>query len=231
MVEDEFSHSKVRKTHCHSRNLELVVKQLEKILVKRLRTSDEQLQHEIQVLRSETEKLKGQFVSHLVETPAWKSLKDLTKFNILGFLSDIPDRGMAQGPPQLFEFPSALSHGRLLCFLGNSTSNGTRNYYTYAWEDALPRDYIFLKGTTLISETQYDFENPWHSMYNLVQFVYWKQAKGCAHADRLLLYHRSELRRNMGQWITQVLSAQSNELHLCGYGLEIIGYHSAAMCF
>ncbi|KAG0566538.1 hypothetical protein KC19_7G070900 [Ceratodon purpureus] len=203
----------------HLRNLERAVKHLETILVEKLQATDAQLQHEFEVIRSENEKLKGQLVSHLVETPTWKPLKDLSKFSILGFLSDMPDRGMAQGPPQLFEFPSALSNGRLLCFLGNSTSNGTRNFYTYTWEDALSRDHIFLEGTTLISETQYDFENPWHSMYNLVQFVYWKKVNGCAHADRLLLYHWSELRRRMGGWITQVFTAAG--LPVVPYQMEV----------
>lgn len=204
---DGFTHSKVSK---HSSNPERVVKDLETVLEEKFRAIDEQLQHELEAFKSENENLKGQLVSHLVETPpTWKPLKDLSKSSILGFLSDVPDRGMAQGPPQLFEFPSALSHGRLLCFLGNDTSNGTRNSYTYAWEDALPREAIFLTGTTLISETWYDFENPWHSMYNLVQFVYWKKVNGCERADRLLLYHRSELRLHMGRWITQVLGKHS----------------------
>jgi hypothetical protein len=63
---------------------------------------------------------------------------------------------------------------------------------------------------------------PWHSMYNLVQFVHWKQVNGCAHADRFLLYtyHWSEVRRRLGGWITQVLSAP-NKRYLFGLSLEI----------
>jgi hypothetical protein len=128
----------------------------------------------------------------------------LTKFSINGFISEITGRGMEVGPPEMFEFPSAVSNARHLCLLGNNSSNGTKNFYTFAWADALPKDHILLNGTTLISETYYNYENPWHSMYNLVQFVYWKQVNACQGAERILLYHWSELRRNLGAWISHV---------------------------
>ena len=168
---------------------------------------DEQIQQEILALKQEEEKLKlrgEQFLRHIADTPAWKPLKDLTKFSINGFISEITGRGMQVGPPEMFDFPSTVSNARHLCFLGNNSSNGTKNFYTFAWADALPKDHIFLNGTTLISETYYNYENPWHSMYNLVQFVYWKQVNACQGAERILLYHWSELRRNLGAWISHV---------------------------
>lgn len=193
-------------TSCSTESISKISEKLETRLAEKFRSTEEKLKHELQVIKSENERLKKQFVNHLIENPAWKTLKDLSKEGILRFLSDIPDRGLVQGPPQFHEFPSAQSRERHLCFLGNDTSNGTRNSYMYAWRDALPKDHIFLTGTTLISETNYDFENPWHSMYNLVQFTWWKQANQCARADRLLLYHWSELRRHLGGWISEVLS-------------------------
>lgn len=182
------------------------ITQLEALTTKILKM-DEQIQQEIHALKQEEEKLKlrgEQFLKHIADTPAWKPLKDLTKFSINGFISEITGRGMEVGPPEMFEFPSAVSNARHLCFLGNNSSNGTKNFYTFAWADALPKDHILLNGTTLISETYYNYENPWHSMYNLVQFVYWKQVNACQGAERLLLYHWSELRRNLGAWISHV---------------------------
>lgn len=182
------------------------VTRLEALTTKILKT-DEQIQQEIHALKQEEQKLKlrgDQFLKHIADTPVWKPLKDLTKFSINGFISEITGRGMEVGPPEMFEFPSAVSNARHLCFLGNNSSNGTKNFYTFAWADALPKGHILLNGTTLISETYYNYENPWHSMYNLVQFVYWKQVNACHGVERLLLYHWSELRRNLGAWISHV---------------------------
>lgn len=162
-----------------------------------------------QILKLEQEKEElriwiGQIVRHISGSTHWRALKDYSKFSIRGFMSEIISRNNERGPPELFEFPSALSDGRHLCFRGNDTSNGSRNFYTFAWEEALPSGYILLNGTTLISETEFDHINPWHSMYNLMQFVYWKLENGCEKAARLILFHQSELRRSMGEWITQV---------------------------
>jgi hypothetical protein len=168
------------------------------------REIEQQIEKKIAKLQLENEKLQFQVVRHITDSTQWRALKDLTKPSIRGFMSEIESRDQEQGPPELFEFPSALSHGRHLCFRGNHTSNGTRNFYTFAWEEALPSGYLLLNGTTLISETEYDYNNPWHSMYNLMQFVYWKLDNRCEKAERLILYHWSELRRTMGKWITQV---------------------------
>lgn len=74
----------------------------------------------------------------------------------------------------------------------------------FAWEESFPIDHVLLNGTTLITETEYDYGNPWHSMYNMFQFLYWKFKNNCTDADRLMLFHQSELRREMGNWITQL---------------------------
>lgn len=109
-----------------------------------------------QILKLEQEKEElriwiGQIVRHISGSTHWRALKDYSKFSIRGFMSEIISRNNERGPPELFEFPSALSDGRHLCFRGNDTSNGSRNFYTFAWEEALPSGYILLNGTTLIS--------------------------------------------------------------------------------
>ncbi|KAG0564796.1 hypothetical protein KC19_8G141000 [Ceratodon purpureus] len=174
------------------------------------RETDERILTKLENLQLENEKLRirsRQIARHIVESTQWRALKDWSKFSVRGFMSEVISRNNERGPPELFEFPSGLSHGRHLCFMGNDTSNGTRNSYTFAWEEALPVGAVVLNGTTLVSETEYDHNNPWHSMYNLVQFVYWKLANRCEKADRLILFHQSELRRSMGKWITQIFNA------------------------
>ena len=172
--------------------------------------SDNQILHKLEELQLENELLRirtGQIMRHIADSiTQWKPLRDLTKISVRCFISEIMSREHEQeGPPELFEFPSALSHGRHLCFKGNDTQNGTRNFYTFAWEEALPSGHLLLNGTTLISETEYDYNNPWHSMCNLIQFVHWKLKNRCtSKAERLIIYHWSELRRTMGGWITQV---------------------------
>jgi hypothetical protein len=184
--------------------------------------SDEQILKQLEELKLENAKLwmrSAQFMRDVADSlTQWKPLRDLTKISVRSFISEIKSREPGdQGPPELFEFPSALSHGRHLCFKGNDTHNGTRNFYTFAWEEALPSGHLLLNGTTLISETEYDYNNPWHSMCNLVQFVHWKLKNGCSSkAERLIIYHWSELRRTMGGWITQVhaLPSPSSEFPL-----------------
>lgn len=166
------------------------------------------IKEEINHLKGEKETLRVKsevFLQHMAEMPSWKPLRDLATDTSDRFMSDIIGRGLLKGPPEFFEFPSNLSHGRHLCFLGNDTRSGTKNSYTYAWRDSLPKGSLLLKGVSLISETHFDFANPWHAMYNLVQFVYWKQWHGCIDADRLLLFHWGEVRNTMGDWISKVI--------------------------
>ncbi|KAJ7284273.1 hypothetical protein O6H91_Y341500 [Diphasiastrum complanatum] len=127
------------------------------------------------------------------------------KHGIHGFISEIWGRGDAVGPPEFLYFPSNISHDRLLCIKGNHTKNGTENFYGFAFRESLPSGSVFEPGTTLISNTYWDFTNPWHSMFNLVQFIYWNMHHGCRGANRLLLYHLGELRDSMGSWISNLL--------------------------
>ncbi|XP_024401987.1 uncharacterized protein [Physcomitrium patens] len=212
LMQDELV-SRVNKTQDMFKHALELVQRLEGMAQQKMgetRDTDEQILKRIDKLEQENKKLRIltlQIAKHLTDSAPWKPLKDLSKFSIRGFISEIISRDMVQGPPELFEFPSVVSNGRHLCFKGNSTRNGTENSYMFAWEESFPIDHVLLNGTTLITETEYDYGNPWHSMYNMFQFLYWKFKNNCTDADRLMLFHQSELRREMGNWITQVFSA------------------------
>ncbi|KAH7314888.1 hypothetical protein KP509_21G025700 [Ceratopteris richardii] len=127
------------------------------------------------------------------------------------FISALKGRGWAEGPPELFTFPaedgnSTLRH-RLLCLRGNSTSDGTQNSYALAHKEELPIGARLVQGTTLISDTLWDFRNPWHSMFNLVQFIYWRLDNACTRAQNLVVFHQAEFRTHLGDWIGSVLSS------------------------
>ncbi|KAG6544208.1 hypothetical protein Mapa_014408 [Marchantia paleacea] len=111
------------------------------------------------------------------------------------------------GLPEMFEFPSALSNGRILCFLGNDSSDGTKNRYGLAFKGYLPRGATLLPGLTLVADNYWDYTNIWHGMSALVGFVSWRVAESCVRPSRLLLFHWGELVPSMGAWIDSVLHA------------------------
>jgi hypothetical protein len=83
--------------------------------------SDNQILHKLEELQLENELLRirtGQIMRHIADSVTqWKPLRDLTKISVRCFISEIISREHEhEGPPELFEFPSALSHGRHLCF-------------------------------------------------------------------------------------------------------------------
>ena len=152
----------------------------------------------------------------LVETSNNATLVDDTRFYHY-FLSIYKTQGFKEGPPEIFIYPSThdpISRGRLLCIRGNDTFDGSQNHYAFAYTDTLPASASLVPGTTLISDSTYDFVNPWHSMFNLFQFFLWKiQSKTssgqCPHVSHLLLFHRGEYRTNVGPWISNLLKAFS----------------------
>lgn len=123
------------------------------------------------------------------------------------FISVLKGRGMEQGPPEFFIFPQGENEPRLLCLRGNNTSDGAQNSYALAIKEEIPTGVELVPGMTLLSDTFWDFNNPWHSMYNLLQFVYWRGDSRCSHADNLLLFHQGEYRTTMGSWIKSILQA------------------------
>ena len=133
------------------------------------------------------------------------------------FLSVYKTKGFEEGPPEIFIYPSTkdpISHGRLLCIRGNNTSKGSQNHYAFAYMGTLPPSASMVLGTTLISDSTFDFVNPWHSMFNLFQFLLWKvESKTslgqCPHVSHLLLFHHGEYRTSVGPWISNLLKAFS----------------------
>ncbi|KAH7296349.1 hypothetical protein KP509_26G020200 [Ceratopteris richardii] len=128
------------------------------------------------------------------------------------FLSIIEGRGWAEGPPELFFFPDEGGGDggdgkRLLCLRGNSTSDGTSNSYALANKNQIPMAIALIPGVTLISETVWDYKNPWHAMFNMLQFVYWRINGSCSIAQNLLLFHKGEFRTNATPWITSLMKA------------------------
>ncbi|KAI5084814.1 hypothetical protein GOP47_0000983 [Adiantum capillus-veneris] len=123
------------------------------------------------------------------------------------FMSVLKGRGMEEGPPELFVFPNGANEPRLLCLRGNSTSDGAHNSYALAFKEEVPTGVQMVPGITLLSDTFWDFNNPWHSMFNLLQFVYWHIDNGCSHAKNLLLFHQGEYRTSMGSWIRSIFTA------------------------
>ncbi|EFJ09207.1 hypothetical protein SELMODRAFT_130433 [Selaginella moellendorffii] len=141
------------------------------------------------------------------------------------FMSQIQDTNRT-GVPEFFYFNTSAS-SRVLCFRGNSTRDGTKNLYAFA-EQHVPGDALLLPGTTLVSDSHFDFANPWHSMYNLIQFVHWRMDSRCQRSDRMLIFHRGEIRHDLGAWIRSVLDSNGVTT-----GVDTMRYHpeGRVVCF
>ncbi|KAG6550235.1 hypothetical protein Mapa_008195 [Marchantia paleacea] len=194
--------------------------------------ANSQLQSKISSLENAAHRMHSHISTRLSSSVEFKPLRDMSKWEnkgdngLHGFLSDIVGRGRKEGPPELFYMPSNTTQGRLLCLQGNHTSDGTLNSYAFAYKEGLPTDAVVLPGTTLIADTYWDFNNPWHSMYNLIQFVYWKMNPTCKSAERLILFHWSELRTDLGYWIKNVFEASNLPTEP-----ERLSYYGRPVCF
>ncbi|KAK1302806.1 hypothetical protein QJS10_CPB12g01444 [Acorus calamus] len=115
------------------------------------------------------------------------------------FMSSINDT-REPGESQHLRFPSAASHGRLLCMIARDKSDGAKNHYALAWPDALPIGASVRKGLTFVSDTYYDYDNIWHGLSAVVPFVRWHARNLCAKPARWVLFHWGEARSSMGPW-------------------------------
>ncbi|KAJ7528773.1 hypothetical protein O6H91_15G019100 [Diphasiastrum complanatum] len=207
--------------------------------IEHLEKTTSTFKHELELQRNVTFGLEhklqwmdqvSQLFSKHLRNPHFYPVKDVIqvdpKSGNYAFMSEVEGRGKQSGPPEFFYFPSNVSQNRLLCVKGNHTSDGTKNLYGYAYEGALPADVVLLPGITLIADTLWDFVNPWHSMYNLIQFLYWKVDHSCASANQLLLYHWGELRETMGYWISNVYRAIA-----LPFVPESLSYDGRPVCF
>lgn len=108
--------------------------------------------------------------------------------------------------PLYVHFPSKETNGRVLCLAGNDSSNGTKNSYALAWRDSLPHGATLLGGFTVVSDTFYDHSNLWHGQSAVLPIVGWYKIKG-VEPTRFILYHKGELRSNMGNWVQSVVDS------------------------
>ncbi|OVA15261.1 Glycosyltransferase AER61 [Macleaya cordata] len=104
-------------------------------------------------------------------------------------------------------FPSEASKGRLLCIMGRDTHYGENNMYSLAWPESLPACATLMGGLTFVSDTYYDYANPFHALAAMAPFVGWYKRKGCEKPTRWVLYHWGELRTGMGSWIQNLMEA------------------------
>ncbi|OMO85200.1 hypothetical protein CCACVL1_10360 [Corchorus capsularis] len=112
-----------------------------------------------------------------------------------------------EGEVQYQQFPSESSKGRLLCFKGRSTHDGSWNYYALAWPEALPSNATLMKGLTFISNNHYDYHNIWHGLSALYPFVAWHRRNNCETPTRWILYHWGELRFSMANYLNTLMEA------------------------
>ncbi|KAJ6741038.1 GLYCOSYLTRANSFERASE [Salix purpurea] len=116
------------------------------------------------------------------------------------FMSSMNDTH-EEGEVQYQQFPSEPSKGRLLCFKGKDTRDGSWNSYALAWPEALPINAKLLKGLTFVSYNHYDYGNIWHGLSATASFVAWHIRNGCESPNRWILYHWGELRFTMALWL------------------------------
>ncbi|KAL3682025.1 hypothetical protein R1sor_000047 [Riccia sorocarpa] len=123
------------------------------------------------------------------------------------FMSSVMVRNQRKGFPEELHFPSDLSQGRLLCFLGNSTNDGTKNKYGFAYKEYLPRGSTLLPGVTLVADNDWDYINIWHGMSAVVNFISIRTRESCVVPERLLLFHWGEVVPSMASWVGDLLHA------------------------
>lgn len=117
-----------------------------------------------------------------------------------------------KGEPQFQQFPSNASKGRILCLKGRDKHDGSWNSYALAFPEALPFNAASLHGLTFVSYNHYDYANMWHGLSALLPFLAWHIAGGCAAPPRRwVLYHRGELRTEMGPWLSSLMEAAFGE--------------------
>ncbi|KDP41446.1 hypothetical protein JCGZ_15853 [Jatropha curcas] len=113
-------------------------------------------------------------------------------------------------------FPSEMSKGRLLCIKGKDTTDGTKNSYALAFQEALPASAKFIEGLTFVSDTYYDYVNLWHGLCAMAPFVGWSIKNECLKPTRWILFHWGELRSKMGSWLQNLMEANFGQVKLEG---------------
>ncbi|KAF3629571.1 putative aluminum-activated malate transporter 10-like [Capsicum annuum] len=139
------------------------------------------------------------------------------------FMSSLNDTHKENEAEHLY-FPSKASKGRLLCFKGRDTKDGTKNTYALAWREGLPDSAVLLEGLTFVSDTYFDHTNLWHGLCAVAPFVRWSTKNECLKPTRWVLFHWGELRLKMGSWIQQLMQANFGEVKLEGFDRGDVPY-------
>ncbi|GFP87052.1 hypothetical protein PHJA_000849000 [Phtheirospermum japonicum] len=122
------------------------------------------------------------------------------------FMSSLYDMH-EEGEVQYQQFPTEASGGRVLCFKGRDTRDGSWNSYALAWPQTLPENATLMKGITFVSYNHYDYYNIWHGLSAMMPFAAWHIKSQCEVPKRWILYHWGELRTNMAPWVKTLLEA------------------------
>ncbi|KAG8364150.1 hypothetical protein BUALT_Bualt19G0097000 [Buddleja alternifolia] len=149
--------------------------------------------------------------SKLREAVTFLPLKDLRYANVAmrghtWFMSSMYDVH-EEGEVQYQQFPTKSSGGRVLCYKGRDTHDGSWNSYALAWPEALPHNATLMDGITFVSYNHYDYYNIWHGLSAMMPFVGWHIKSQCAVPKRWILYHWGELRTSMAPWVETILEA------------------------
>ncbi|XP_015071737.1 uncharacterized protein LOC107015835 [Solanum pennellii] len=132
------------------------------------------------------------------------------------FMSSLNDT-LEENETEHLYFPSKASKGRLLCFKGRDTRDGTKNLYALAWRGSLPESAILLEGLSFVSDTYYNHENLWHGICAMTPLVRWSMKNECLKPARWVLFHWGELRLKMGSWLQQLMQASFGEVKVEGF--------------
>ncbi|GLJ46614.1 hypothetical protein SUGI_0982180 [Cryptomeria japonica] len=145
------------------------------------------------------------------------------------FMSTVRERS-ENGNPELSYFPSEGSNGKILCLKGGNRGNGTLNSYAFAWPNYLPPNSSLVAGLSLISDSFYDYGNPWHSMSSLIVAASWRMENQCEAPQRFVLYHNGELVTSMGSYISSVLlAALDRHVHIQEIGDSPLCFEKAVV--
>jgi len=139
------------------------------------------------------------------------------------FMSSLNDT-LEENETEHLYFPSKASKGRLLCFKGRNTRDGTKNSYALAWRGSLPESAILLEGLTFVSDTYYNHENLWHGICAMTPLVRWSMKNECLKPTRWVLFHWGELRLRMGSWLQQLMQASFGEVKVEGFDRGDVPY-------
>ncbi|KAL6531701.1 hypothetical protein OROMI_028064 [Orobanche minor] len=149
--------------------------------------------------------------SRLRQSVTFLPLKDLRYSNAAmkghtWFMSSLHD-AHKEGEVQYQQFPTEASGGRVLCFKGRDTHDGSWNSYALAWPETLPENATLMKGITFVSYNHYDYHNIWHGLSATMPFVGWHIKSQCESPERWVLYHWGEMRTSMAPWVRTLLEA------------------------